>query len=271
VGLRYVWLSMSRSTQLEIIFGEPNPDTTSSGGMDLPAERTAPVRVTAPRRIGGSSIHGHKVRHLEVLPRERPEPKPTTKRPLVLDEADPLCEAPEIPHFKLRPEHRPPVQRVHRFFYGTKGGAVRTPGILGEREPALYFMSNFYRGAPFTLDHKVFATSEHYYQTQKWICVDPVYAEKVRTAPTAAEAKKLGGSTHKPMRADWEDVRVEVMRRAIHAKFTQNADIREKLLATGNDALHEDAPLDSVWGLVGKDLLGRLLIEERTLLRGLPE
>lgn len=257
-------------TQTKIIFGSTNPGSVMSGGMEMPADRTAPVRATAPRRIGGSRFHGRRVDDLELLPREVREVEPTRKRPLLLaDDADPICEPPEIPHFKLRPEHRPPVQIRHRYFYGTKNGECKFDRSA-QREASLYPLSNFYRGAPFTLDGKRFATSEHYYQWCKFFAVDPIYAELIRLAPTPADCKELGSTKTKQMRADWEAVRVECMRRAVHAKFSQNADIRAKLLDTGNDALHEDAPLDRVWGVCGSDLLGRLLIEERTLLRGVP-
>ncbi len=254
--------------QLKIIFGEPNPGTVISGGMIMEPDRTAFVRASAPRRIGGSRFHGHCVDELEMLPREARQIPQTNKRPLITGNAEEICDPPEIPHFKLRPEHKAPAQQQHRYFYGTKNGQAKHDPSA-RREAALYFLSNFYRGAPFKLDGKVYATSEHYYQAQK---LEPNFelTERVRRAVTAAEAKSIATSCKDALRPDWDLVRLEVMKRAIHAKFSQNADVRDKLLATGSDALHEDAPVDRVWGVCGADMLGILLVEERTLLRGVP-
>ncbi len=57
------------------------------------------------------------------------------------------------------------------------------------------------------------------------------------------------------------------MRKALYAKFIQNLDLREMLLATGDAELHEDSPTDMVWGRRGQDLLGKLLMELRAALR----
>jgi len=256
-------------TQLEIIFGQPNPGSIVSGGMQMAPDRTAFVRASAPRRIGGSRFHSHCVDKLELLPRECREVPRTNKRPLITENAEEICAPPEIPHFKLRPEHKGPVQQRHRYFYGTKDSQAKHDPAA-RREACLYFLSNFYRGAPFKLDGKVYATSEHYYQAQKF---EPnlELAERVRRAATAADAKSIATSCKDvPLRLDWDLVRLEVMKRAIHAKFSQNADVCERLLATGTDVLHEDAPVDRVWGVCGADMLGILLVEERTLLRGVP-
>lgn len=55
------------------------------------------------------------------------------------------------------------------------------------------------------------------------------------------------------------------------AKFTQNEDLKEKLLATGNDILEEGNTWgDKVWGTVngvGENKLGKILMKVREELR----
>ena len=55
------------------------------------------------------------------------------------------------------------------------------------------------------------------------------------------------------------------------AKFTQNEDLKEKLLATGNDILEEGNTWgDRVWGTVngvGENRLGKILMRVREELR----
>ena len=49
----------------------------------------------------------------------------------------------------------------------------------------------------------------------------------------------------RPLRADWESVKDAIMHEAILAKFTQHADLREILLATGDAVLVENTRNDA--------------------------
>jgi len=66
---------------------------------------------------------------------------------------------------------------------------------------------------------------------------------------------------------DWEEVKEDVMRRALRAKFTQHDDLRVLLLETGEAVIVENAPGDLYWGIgrdgTGKNRLGALLMELR--------
>lgn len=77
------------------------------------------------------------------------------------------------------------------------------------------------------------------------------------------------GRTH-AIRPDWEAVKMDVMRTAITAKFTQNEALRELLLATGEHPLVQLKPHDSFWGTGtdgrGRNALGALLMELRATL-----
>ena len=65
------------------------------------------------------------------------------------------------------------------------------------------------------------------------------------------------------------------MRRALRQKFAEDAEIREKLLATGNEEWVEKASKDYYWGCgatgTGKNRLGVLLMVARAELRGDPK
>lgn len=121
----------------------------------------------------------------------------------------------------------------------------------------------------FQLDGKRWPTSEHYFQAQKF--VDEAYQEKIRTANSPMTAAQLGRSREFPLRSDWESVKVEVMRRAVQAKFASHEELTKLLLSTGDEQIIEDAARDDFWGCGaagnGKNWLGRLLMELREQLR----
>lgn len=106
-------------------------------------------------------------------------------------------------------------------------------------------LSNFSRHA-IRLKDKVWPTSEHYFQAQKFVG-HPV-EEMVRLAGTPTEAKKLGSTRRYYMRKDWDNVREEIMLEVLYAKFSQHADLRAMLLETGNAPLVEHTAKDSYWG-----------------------
>jgi N-glycosidase YbiA len=74
-----------------------------------------------------------------------------------------------------------------------------------------------------------------------------------------------------PLRSDWEQVKDDVMRKAVLQKFKTHADIREILLATESEVLVENSPIDYYWGCgkdgSGKNKLGQILMEVREVLR----
>ena len=144
-----------------------------------------------------------------------------------------------------------------------------TPIEFYSKIPAYREFSNFFPSA-FDLDGKRWPTTEHYFQAQKFTST-PEYQEEIRLAKTPEKAKTLGGSREKPIRADWDQVREDVMKKALKAKFTQNADLKAMLLSTGNRPLVEANPTDSYWGYgrtkKGKNRMGILLQQLRDELR----
>ncbi|HEX2907162.1 MAG TPA: NADAR family protein [Phototrophicaceae bacterium] len=128
--------------------------------------------------------------------------------------------------------------------------------------------SNFSRHG-FELDGKYWKTSEHYFQAQKF--AGTPYEEQVRLAPTPKQAAELGRRRDFPLRADWETVKEDIMRRAVQRKFETHADLKAILLSTGDQEIVENAPGDYYWGCgkngTGKNRLGHILMTVRARLR----
>jgi ribA/ribD-fused uncharacterized protein len=127
------------------------------------------------------------------------------------------------------------------------------------------YMCNFYRSKQI-VDGKEYATNEHWYQSQK--AVDPVIQEWIRNSPTPHGAMMAGRNLRvKEMYPDWDNIKFDIMKKGLMEKFIQNEDIKQKLLSTGDKIIHEDSPVDMIWGIKGKDMLGKLLMEVREKLR----
>jgi ribA/ribD-fused uncharacterized protein len=129
------------------------------------------------------------------------------------------------------------------------------------------WLSNFAR-FPIELDGKDWPTSEHYYQAQKFLDVN--LQEKIRLASRPGEAARIGRDPHNPLRPDWEEVRDDVMRKVVTAKFTQHEELAYELVATGDAKLIEHTKSDNYWGDGGgrgKNMLGQILMEVRDKLR----
>ncbi|NEQ35496.1 MAG: NADAR family protein [Okeania sp. SIO3I5] len=121
----------------------------------------------------------------------------------------------------------------------------------------------------FELDGYLWATSEHYFQAQKF--PDTPDAEEIRLAATPGEAANLGSDRNRSLRLDWEEVKYEIMRTAVFNKFVTNSEIQEILLSTGDEEIVYKSPVDLYWGQrkdgSGENKLGKILMEVRSMLR----
>lgn len=119
-----------------------------------------------------------------------------------------------------------------------------------------YFLSNMYPSS-ITLGKHTFKCAEAAFQAAK--CHTRV-AEFYNL--NGFEAKKLGRAV--TLRSDWDEVKVDYMRRILKAKFSQHPDLRKKLIQTGNAYLVEENTWgDTFWGVcngIGNNLLGRILM-----------
>ncbi|HTW94655.1 MAG TPA: NADAR family protein [Tepidisphaeraceae bacterium] len=133
----------------------------------------------------------------------------------------------------------------------------RTSDCFGE-------FSNF-AAFPIRLKGKVWRTSEHYFQAQKF--AGTPHEEAVRLADSPAAAAKMGRDRRRPLRSDWENVKDDIMRAAVAAKFEQHAELRELLLSTGDAEIVEHTKNDDYWrdrgDGTGLNMLGKILVEIR--------
>jgi ribA/ribD-fused uncharacterized protein len=128
--------------------------------------------------------------------------------------------------------------------------------------------SNF-AAYPFELDGVMWPTSEHYFQAQKF--AGTPHEDELRLVPSPMVVARMGRSRARPIRADWNEVKDDIMMRAVLRKFETHADIREILLATGDEELIEKTTDDYYWGCgtngTGRNRLGQILMEVREELR----
>lgn len=124
--------------------------------------------------------------------------------------------------------------------------------------------SNFAK-YPIELGGKVYPTSEHYFQAKKFEYTE--HEEAIRLAETPMLAANLGRERWRPLREDWEQVKDNIMRQALQAKFDQHQVLKDILLSTGSCELIEHTTNDSYWGDggdgTGRNMLGILLMELR--------
>lgn len=136
-------------------------------------------------------------------------------------------------------------------------------------EQEFYVLSNF---SAFEVEIccEQFPTSEAAYHWFKFPD-HPNLQFDVRTARSAHEAFKIAEANRQLRRSDWDDVKLDVMRRIIRAKVEQHEYVRRKLLETGDRELVENSWRDSYWGWGesrdGLNMLGRLWMELRAELR----
>lgn len=123
----------------------------------------------------------------------------------------------------------------------------------------------------FELDGKWWMTSEHYFQAQKFCGTE--YEEIIRLLDNPMKAAEMGRNRSLPLREDWEQVKDDVMRKAVYAKFSQNNELKDILLKTGSEDIIENTSNDYYWGCgtngSGSNMLGIILMEIRDKLKAL--
>jgi ribA/ribD-fused uncharacterized protein len=140
------------------------------------------------------------------------------------------------------------------------------------------FLSNWF---PVRFDEKgvEYTSVEHYMMTQKALLFgDQNTAKKIMMAKTPKDCKNLGGKISNFDLDTWYANRMEIVKRGIWLKFSQNPDLLDMLLSTKNNLLAEASPFDRVWGIglnknqakfmhpdnwIGQNLLGKILMELR--------
>lgn len=147
------------------------------------------------------------------------------------------------------------------------------------RERVLFYNKNepYYEFTNFSPHDVVYAgkrypTSEHLFQSFKFLDSQPAIAEHIRKCGDRPSAVFDEAHRHqKWVRSDWRQVNVEKMEVTLRLKFTQHKDLKALLLGTGDAELVEDSPKDFFWGIgadgSGRNELGKALERVRDELR----
>jgi len=128
------------------------------------------------------------------------------------------------------------------------------------------FLSNFY---PAFAEYEgvFYATSEAAFQAAKF--TDPEIRRQFQLCDTPGKAKRLGRNLS-PIRPDWDEIRISVMRDILESKF-KDPHLRDLLYYTRDLELVEINNWgDCFWGVcngVGENHLGLLLMELREKIR----
>ena len=139
--------------------------------------------------------------------------------------------------------------------------------------------------AAFVVNDVTYPTAEHFMMAEKArLFGDEESREKILKADGPKAAKQLGRGVKNFDDARWQAHRFEFVVAGNLAKFSQNRELGNFLLGTGDQVLVEASPLDRIWGIGlganaehatnpaqwrGLNLLGFALMEVRKKLREL--
>ena len=133
------------------------------------------------------------------------------------------------------------IRPKYQFFWGHK------PRYVGSIDQSC--LSNWFP-SPFEVDSITYPTLEHYMMAEKARLFGD---EEIRTEILAAEnpgkAKSLGRKVKGFNEETWTSNRFGIVVAGAVAKFTQNRELGEFLLRTGNKVLVEASPQDRIWGI----------------------
>lgn len=140
-------------------------------------------------------------------------------------------------------------------------------------------LSNMAPGYPLEVNGVAIRTSEALYQLCRFPHqpdVQRIIVEEASPMTAKMKSKPYRGDS----RQDWDSVRVRVMRWCLRVKLVQNwSKFGELLVATEAKPIVEDSRKDDFWGakptdtgtLIGRNVLGRLLMELREIVRSEPQ
>lgn len=144
------------------------------------------------------------------------------------------------------------------------------------------YLSNWY-SSPFDLDGIHFTSAEQYIMYKKCVLFgDQISADAILATDDTSVQQKIGRKAKGYNEDVWAGMRQLIAVRGLLAKFSQNEDLKQKLLETGDAWLVECAHSDTIWACGirlnederfdtskwrGQNLLGFALMEARSILR----
>ncbi|KZT28141.1 DUF1768-domain-containing protein, partial [Neolentinus lepideus HHB14362 ss-1] len=142
-----------------------------------------------------------------------------------------------------------------------------TIGFYSRKQP--YFEFSNFSDHPVRYNGKDYATSEHLFQSLKFL--DYADSEHIRLQPSPGAAMREAHKLSHKVRRGWFQENINLRTEVLMLKFTQHQDLKDILLSTGAAILVEDSPTDSFWGIGangrGRNELGKALERLRVVLK----
>ncbi|MGE9291998.1 MAG: NADAR family protein [Puniceicoccales bacterium] len=117
---------------------------------------------------------------------------------------------------------------------------------------------------PIEIDGYQWHSAEQYYQAEKF--TDAAIIDRIKACENPYLCAALGQTRNYPLRADWEQVKVAAMERAIRARFEQHPEIAERLKSS-TGRLYDHMAADDFWGIGadgrGENTTGNILMRIR--------
>ena len=111
------------------------------------------------------------------------------------------------------------------------------------------YLSNWYL-SNFVVDAVRFSSMEQFMMYKKAVCFgDSAIAAQILEIEDVSRIKNLGRLVSNYVDSYWSGIRQIVVYQGLLEKFKQNAELKEKLLGTGNSVLAECAVSDRIWGI----------------------
>ena len=151
----------------------------------------------------------------------------------------------------------------------------------GYKDKDCGFLSNFYKcsfiGKTNNETFYFFSVEQYMMYHKALLMGDLKTSSKILNAKTSLQCKRLGKKVKQWNEELWKKNRYLIVYQGVFLKFSQNKDLKEKLLNTGNKILAEASKWDKIWGiglskkdsLLGKkwkgtNLLGTILMDVRS-------
>jgi ribA/ribD-fused uncharacterized protein len=104
--------------------------------------------------------------------------------------------------------------------------------------------------ADMVIDNIEYNSCEQYMMHQKALLFgDTDIAELIMQETNPREQKKFGRQIKGFDKSIWDKNCMSIVYEGNYAKFTQNPELKEQLLATGDRVLVEASPFDNIWGI----------------------
>ena len=147
------------------------------------------------------------------------------------------------------------------------------------------WLSNFYKSDFVDSDNNKYNCNEKYFMAHKCLTFAPenkLILDQIMAQTDPLRIKNFGRKIPNFNEEIWTTVKYNIMVDGLRLKFSQNENLKNKLMLTKDKMLYEASPYDSIWGIGltgykamnlqpnsyrGQNLLGLALMEVRSELK----